>query len=61
MSLSKEILMATCWSEYRKTKDIAHLIRAVENAPFFGQSEMGPEIARLLAKVRISKGWRQLV
>ena len=61
MSESKELLMKKCWNNYLNTRDIAHLIRAVENTSFFGQSEMASEIGRLLGKVRISKGWKQLV
>ena len=36
------------WKMYKETNDVEALAEACEHAPFFGQSEMGPEIARLL-------------
>ena len=45
-----EILMQSLWKEYLKTKDINFLAKAREKAPFFGQKEMGKEIAKILRK-----------
>ena len=40
--------MKSCWENYQSRGDISCLIEAVEAAPFFGESEMAREIARLL-------------
>ena len=48
--LNKEKLMSNLWLEYKKTSDIKFLIEACNNAPFFGNPEMGKEIAKILAK-----------
>ena len=52
MEKTKEALMKECWSNYQKSKDIRYLIRAVDNAPFFGQAAMAEEISKLLLKIR---------
>ena len=52
MEKTKEALMRECWSNYQKSKDIRYLIRAVDNAPFFGQAAMAEEISKLLLKIR---------
>ena len=47
-----EILMQSLWKDYLKTKDIKFLAEACEKAPFFGQKEMGKEIAKILRKTK---------
>ena len=47
-----EILMQSLWKKYLKTKDINFLAKACEQAPFFGQKEMGKEIAKILRKIK---------
>ena len=47
-----EILMQSLWKEYLKTKDINFLAKACEKAPFFGQKEMGKEIAKILREFK---------
>lgn len=47
-----EILMQSLWKDYLKTKDINFLAEACEKAPFFGQKEMGKEIAKILRKTK---------
>ena len=48
--MNKEKLMSDLWLEYKKTSDIKFLIEACNNAPFFGNPEMGKEIAKILAE-----------
>ena len=48
--MNKEKLMSDLWLQYKKTSDIRFLIEACNNAPFFGNPEMGKEIAIILAK-----------
>ncbi len=45
-----EKLMSDLWLKYKKTSDIRYLIEACNNAPFFGNPEMGKEIAKKLAE-----------
>ena len=40
--------MRSCWENYQSRGDISCLFEAVEAAPFFGETEMAKEIARLL-------------
>ena len=40
--------MRSCWENYQSTRDITHLVEAVEAAPFFGEAELAKEIARIL-------------
>ena len=40
--------MKSCWENYQSRGDISCLVEAVEAAPFFGETEMAKEIARLL-------------
>ena len=47
-----ETLMKTLWKSYKETKDIGLLMRACNKAPFFGNPDMGSEIALLLAELR---------
>jgi hypothetical protein len=44
----KPLFFEHCWKMYLETNDAAALADACLNAPFFGQSEMGPTIANLL-------------
>tara|TARA_B100000579_G_scaffold241520_1_gene198009 strand:- start:357 stop:512 length:156 start_codon:yes stop_codon:yes gene_type:complete len=48
--MDKEKLMTDLWLEYKKSSDIRYLIEACNNAPFFGNPEMGKEIAKKLAE-----------
>ena len=48
--MDKEKLMTDLWLEYKKSSDIRYLIEACKNAPFFGNPEMGKEIAKKLAE-----------
>ena len=41
--------------DYNKSKNINYLQQACENAPFFGNPEMGKEISKLLGKLEILK------
>ena len=47
-----ETLMQSLWEKYLKTKDIKFLAKACEEAPFFGQKEMGKEIAKILREFK---------
>jgi hypothetical protein len=46
-----ETLMESLWEKYLKTKDVNFLAKACEEAPFFGQKEMGKEIAKILREL----------
>ena len=48
--MNKEKLMSDLWLKYKKTNNIKFLIEACNNAPFFGNPEMGKEIAKILAQ-----------
>ena len=48
------------WKMYKETNDVEALAEACEHAPFFGQSEMGPEIARLLRRNRSNTKYEKL-
>jgi len=48
------------WKMYKETNDVEALAEACEHAPFFGQSEMGPEIARLLRLNRSNTKYEKL-
>ena len=48
------------WKMYKETNDVEALAGACEHAPFFGQSEMGPEIARLLRQNRSNTKYEKL-
>ena len=52
--MDKEIYMKNLWNKYQQTKDLKFLIEACDNAPFFGNPEMGIEIARILKKIKSS-------
>ena len=47
-----EALMKSLWQSYKDTKDIGLLIQACNEAPFFGNPDMGREIAELLAELQ---------
>ena len=47
-----EVLMKSLWQSYKDTKDSGLLIQACNDAPFFGNPDMGPEIAVLLAELQ---------
>ena len=47
-----EALMKSLWHSYKDTKDIRLLIQACKEAPFFGNPDMGREIAVLLAELQ---------
>lgn len=47
-----ETLMQSLWEKYLKTKDVNFLAKACEEAPFFGQKEMGKEIAKILREFK---------
>lgn len=53
-SLEKEkpLFFEHCWKMYLETNDAAALADACIHAPFFGQAEMGPTIAKLLMEGR---------
>ena len=40
--------MRSCWDNYQSTRDITHLVEAVEAAPFFGEAKLVKEIVRIL-------------
>ena len=40
--------VATEWANYQETKDRRHLAKIAREMPFFGQAEVGEEIAKLL-------------
>lgn len=44
----KPLFFEHCWKMYLETNDAAALADACIHAPFFGQAEMGPTIAKLL-------------
>ena len=44
--------MKDLWIKYNKSKNINYLQQACENAPFFGNPDMGSEIALLLAELQ---------
>ena len=48
------------WKMYKETNDVEALAEACEHAPFFGQSEMGPEIAKLLRRNRSNTKYEKL-
>ena len=43
-----EDTMHFLWNKYLETKDMGYLAEACEKAPFFGQEDMGKEIATIL-------------
>ena len=47
-----EALMKSLWQSYKGTRDIGLLIQACNEAPFFGNPDMGREIAALLAELQ---------
>jgi hypothetical protein len=48
------------WKMYKETNDVEALAEVCEHAPFFGQSEMGPEIAKLLRQNRSNTKYEKL-
>ena len=50
--MKKEVYMKNLWNKYQQTKDLKFLIEACENAPFFGNPEMGIEIAKILKSIK---------
>ena len=48
--MDKEKYMKDLCIKYNKSKNIKYLQHACENAPFFGNPEMGKEISKLLGK-----------
>ena len=44
--------VATEWANYQETKDRRHLAKIAREMPFFGHSEVGEEIAKLLTPDR---------
>lgn len=44
----REKLVSVEWARYQLTKDRRHLANICKDMPFFGNSEVGEEIARLL-------------
>ena len=53
--MDNEKYMKDLWLKYIKSKDIIYLKQACENAPFFGNPEMGKEISKLLGELKILK------
>ena len=53
--MDKEKYMKDLWLKYKKSKNLSYLKEACENAPFFGNPEMGKEISKLLDKLLINK------
>ena len=49
--MKKEKYMKNLWLKYNKSKDINYLQKACENAPFFGNPDMGKEISKLLGEL----------
>ena len=47
-----EVLMNSLWQSYKDAKDIGFLMQACNEAPFFGNPDMGREIAVLLAELQ---------
>jgi hypothetical protein len=43
-----EDTMLSLWNKYLETKNLTYLAEACEKAPFFGQKDMGKEIAKIL-------------
>ena len=50
--MDKEKYMKNLWNQYQKTKDLKYLIEACQNAPFFGNPQIGIEIAKILNKIK---------
>ena len=50
-----EAFMKSLWQSYKDTKDIGLLIQACNEAPFFGNPDMGREIAVHLAELQESR------
>ena len=50
--MDKEVYMKNLWNKYQQTKDLKFLIEACENAPFFGNPEMGKKIAKILKTIK---------
>ena len=48
------------WKMYKETNDVEALAEVCEHAPFFGQSEMGPEIAKLLRQNQSNTKYEKL-
>ena len=46
--VDREKFMVEIWKQYNATKDIEFLAKACEEAPFFGQKQMGKEISKIL-------------
>ena len=53
--MEKEKYMKNLWLKYSKSKKINYLQQACENAPFFGNPDMGKEISKLLGELDILK------
>ncbi len=53
--MDKEKYMKDLWLKYKKSKNLSYLKEACENAPFFGNPEMGKEISKLLGKLLSNK------
>ena len=53
--MDKEEYMKNLWIKYNKSNNINYLQKACENAPFFGNPEMGKEISKLLGELKILK------
>ena len=53
--MEKEKYMKNLWLKYSKSKKINYLQQACENAPFFGNPDMGKEISKLLGELEILK------
>ena len=49
--VDREKFMVEIWKQYNATKDIELLAKACEEAPFFGQKQMGKEISKILKKL----------
>ena len=47
-----EAFMKSLWQSYENTRDIRLLMQACNEAPFFGNPDMGREIAALLAELQ---------
>ena len=47
-----EAMMKSLWQSYKNTQDIGLLMQACNKAPFFGNPDMGREIAALLAELQ---------
>ena len=53
--MDKEKYMKDLWLKYKESKNLSYLKEACENAPFFGNPEMGKEISKLLGKLISNK------